>query len=574
MKKQKTKYRLTTKYADGFDPSVPLSEYPRPSMVRSSYMSLNGSWELETSYSEQAPKDYGSRITVPYPPESLLSGLEVPHSLGQVLHYIRDFSLPVGWRDDKVLLHFGAVDCTCKVYINDIPVGEHEGGYLPFTVDITDALYDGVNIISLAVKDDLLNRYPYGKQRTDRGGMWYTPVSGIWQSVWLESVPENYIEDIKITPSLDSVKIAVKTKASEKKLTLDDGTEYVFYEDEITVHPKEIINWSPENPHLYSFTLETENDKVESYFALRTVDIRTVCGVPRICLNGKPYLCHGLLDQGYFPDGIYTPASYDAYRDDILAAKALGFNMLRKHIKIEPEMFYYLCDTLGMLVFQDAVNNSSYSFLRDTALPTLGFKTVSDSTLHENSESRRIFEDNLRGMAKHLYNFPSVVYYTIFNEGWGQFCADDMYEVLRSEDSTRIIDSTSGWFWQKRSDVFSHHIYFKKLNVKISTERPTVISEFGGYSHRVKEHVFGDGNYGYKTFKSAEKFENAIISLYENEVLPLVKSGVSALVYTQLYDIEDETNGFLTYDRKIMKVNAARMREISERLIASGNGEV
>ncbi len=572
--KNKT-YRLTTEYADSFDPSAPLPEYPRPSMVRSSYISLNGTWDLEASYSEEPPKEYGNRITVPYPPESMLSGLEVPHSLGQVLHYNRDFTLPIGWRDDRVLLHFGAVDCICKVFVNGIAVGEHEGGYLPFTLDITGALRDDVNDLHVVIKDDLLHIYPYGKQRTDRGGMWYTPVSGIWQSVWLESVPEKYIEKIKITPSLDSVRIEVVTDADEKKLTLADGTEYVFTENEIVIRPKEIRNWTPEDPYLYTFELETLNDKIESYFALRTVDIENHGGVPRICLNGKPYLCNGLLDQGYFPDGIYTPASYEAYRKDILAAKSLGFNMLRKHIKTEPEMFYHFCDTLGMLVFQDAVNNSDYSFIRDTALPTIGIKRISDKKLHKNERSRRIFEENMLGLTDYLYNFPSVVYYTVFNEGWGQFCADEMYAKIKAADGTRIIDATSGWFWQKDSDVFSHHIYFKKLKLGISDGRPTVISEFGGYSYRVADHVFGDANYGYKTFDDAESFEDAVAALYENEVLPLVENGVSALVYTQISDIEDETNGFLTYDRRVMKVNPERMAKIAKRLISAStrNGE-
>ena len=289
-------------------------------------------------------------------------------------------------------------------------------------------------------------------------------------------------------------------------------------------------------------------------------------GKKRITLNGEPYLFNGLLDQGYFPDGIFLPATSDGYKEDILTAKALGFNMLRKHIKIEPECFYYLCDTLGMAVFQDAVNNSDYSFLRDTLLPTIGLKRLSDKKLHKCKRARKIFTETALGMTAHLYNHPSVLYYTIFNEGWGQFSADEVYKIVKDSDKTRIIDATSGWFIRHKSDVESHHVYFKKLKAKSPRKRPVVISEFGGYSHRCEGHLFGDKNYGYKTFKSREEFEENVKKLYLCEVLPLVKKGVSALVYTQISDVEDETNGFLTYDRRVLKVNPETFAEISKSL--------
>ena len=544
------------------DKEKPWNIYPRPLMKRDSFFSLNGEWDICISQTEPRSDSYTQKILVPFPPESKLSGIEREILPGERLYYRKKFALPKGFAKERVILHFGAVDQVCEVYLNGTRIGEHEGGYLPFSFDITDGLTDGENELRLTVTDELSPIYPYGKQKRKRGGMWYTPVSGIWQTVWIESTSKDAIRSIKITPSTESVTIEADTDAKEKKITLIySGETFIFTDNKITVAPKEIHLWSPENPYIYDFIIETESDRIESYFALRSISIEKHNGIPRICLNGKPYLCSGLLDQGYFPDGIFLPATPEGYADDIKTAKALGFNMLRKHIKIEPEIFYNLCDRLGILVFQDAVNNSDYSFIRDTALPTLGMKSIPDRNLHKNKNSRAVFKEEMLGMARHLYSYPSVVYYTVFNEGWGQFCADEMYETLKSEDSTRIIDSTSGWFQRKKSDVVSHHVYFKKLKVKIDAERPTVISEFGGYSYRVSGHLFGDKNYGYKTFDTKENFENAVVSLYENEVKPLVDLGVSALVYTQLSDIEDETNGFLTYDRRVLKVDEKRMRK-------------
>ena len=556
------KFKLPdTPYRHKMDKSLPWADYPRPSMRRSSYFCLNGEWDF--AYSESEPKEYKEKILVPFPPESELSGIEREHTDGEKLYYRRSFTLPDGFVKKRVVLHFGAVDQICEVYLNGKKIGEHAGGYFPFSFDVTDALTANENVITVIATDTLSPLYPYGKQTKKRGGMWYTPVSGIWQAVWMESLVDNAIENIRITPTDKSVKIEVFGGESKKTLTLSDGTEYVFEGESIVITPESPRAWSPEDPYLYYFTLKVGEDIVESYFALRLVDIRSVNGIPRICLNGKPYLFHGLLEQGYYPDGIFLPATAEGYEADILAAKALGFNTLRKHIKIEPDIFYYLCDKHGMIVFQDMINNSDYSFFRDTALPTVGFKRLSDRRLHRDPKSREIFLSGMERTAKLLYNHPSIVYYTIFNEGWGQFRADDAYDALKAIDPTRIIDSTSGWFWQNKSDVDSHHVYFKKLKTKPSKSRPTVISEFGGYSHRCDGHLFGEKNYGYKTYESREEFEDAVESLYLNEVAPLVKAGDSAFIYTQISDVEDETNGLLTYDRCLVKVSEERMQKIS-----------
>ncbi len=559
--------KFNTLYTDAgelFDKSSPLPEYPRPQFVRDSYISLNGEWDF--CEASEPPETYTEKITVPYPMESALSGIEREHDTEKTLFYRKRFSLPEGFNRGTVILHFGAVDTLCTVSLNGIHIAENRGGYHPFSLDISSALVDGENELSLSVTDTLDKKYPYGKQTKKRGGMWYTPVSGIWQSVWLESYPCGAIESIKTETDTISAEISVKTASPYIKLTLEDGSEYESIDGKFSVKPECPICWSPENPHLYYFTLETKTDKVKSYFALRTISVGETEGVKRLLLNGEPYLFSGLLDQGYFPDGIFTPASYAVYEKDIMTAKEHGFNMLRKHIKIEPMYFYYLCDKLGIAVFQDMVNNSDYSFIRDTALPTLGMKRLSDKKLHRDKEARENFVKGMKDTIALLENTPSVLYYTIFNEGWGQFSADENYRLAKTLDKTRIFDATSGWFWQSESDVDSHHIYFKKAKIKDFSKKPVVLSEFGGYSHRVKGHLFGDANYGYRRFNEQKEFENAFTRLYKDEVLPLVKAGISALVYTQLTDIEDETNGIVSYDRRVYKLDKAACKKLMQEL--------
>ncbi len=565
---------LTTEFAEKMDKSCPWNIYPRPQLKRDSFICLNGEWELEISESKEIPTAFSKRILVPFPIESQLSGIGRQLSKKERLYYRRVFTLPEGFLKDKLLLRFGAVDRLARIYINGKFAGVHNCGYLPFYADITNLITEGENEIIVEVKDDISHVYPYGKQKRKRGGMWYTPVSGIWQTVWLESVPENYIESVRFTPTLDSVKIDVFSNAKQKKITLlDSGESYDFYGNTITVTPKSIINWTPENPYLYRIKIETENDSVESYFALREISSKRIGENMRLCLNGEPYLFNGLLDQGYFPDGLFLPATPEGYEKDILLAKSLGFNTLRKHIKIEPEIFYYLCDKLGIAVFQDMVNNSGYSFIRDTVLPSLGFKRKNDKKAHSSIDTREAFIECMTATANLLYNHPSVVYYTIFNEGWGQFDSDELYEMLSSRDKTRIIDSTSGWFAQRKSDVDSYHVYFKKPILKPSYNRPLVLSEFGGFSHRVDGHLFGQKNYGYSKYDSREDFENAVAELYESDVMSLVKNDISALIYTQLSDIEDETNGFVTYDRRVLKVSTERMSAIAKKLADAARPE-
>ena len=464
--------------------------YPRPQMRRDSYVNLNGLWDFAVSKEGVLPKTYDKQIRVPFCPESALSGLKMEVEPGSYLFYRRKLELPEGWKNGKVLLHVGAADQIAKIYVNRIPMEEHEGGYNAFTVDITAQLKEE-NELVIRVYDDLKDQsFPYGKQSLNRGGMWYTPVSGIWQSVWLECVPHNYIGALQIE-AMDNYGVQIRIQPAEDAVVIVEGLgEFPMKKGMALIRPKEPHLWSPEDPYLYNFMVITETDRVDSYFALRSISRGKVNGIPRLLLNGKPYFFHGLLDQGYWPDGIYTPASPACYAEDILAMKKLGFNTLRKHIKIEPEEFYYQCDKLGMVVFQDMVNNGDYQFARDTVMPTLGIQKLNDKKLHPSEEGRQRFRKALEETVWQLGNHPSILYWTIFNEGWGQFDSEDAYNLLCALDAGRIIDSTSGWFRGKYTDVESLHIYFGPWTKVKKGRLPVVLSEFGGYAYPVEGHHF------------------------------------------------------------------------------------
>jgi beta-galactosidase/beta-glucuronidase len=404
--------------------------------------------------------------------------------------------------------------------------------------------------------------------------MWYTDVSGLWQTVWMESVPSVFVRELRVSADLTGATVLAEG-VSEGTVTLEDGRQFPLSLGRAVIPMPDGEYWTPDTPRLYRFTLTAGEDRVSSYFALRTVSAgRDKNGKPRLLLNGKPYFFHGLLDQGYFPEGILTPPSYESYTRDILAAKEMGFNLLRKHIKVEPERFYYECDRHGMAVLQDAVNNGDYSFLRDTALPTLGFRKKDDRRAHPSKAGREAFLAGLDAMVKRASRFPSVVGYTLFNEGWGQFDHAAVYQRIKAMDPTRFVDSVSGWFTPKAqaalaSDVLSEHIYFKPVSLTAG-DRPLLLSEFGGYTLSLPDHVFSDGKeYGYRRHKDAKELWENLSRLYLDEILPAIEKGLCLTVYTQLSDVEDETNGLLTYDRRVMKVPAPWMRELAESLYAA-----
>ena len=542
--------------------------YPRPQMARDSYLSLCGEWELFSVWKEK--ETFIGNIRVPFPPESRLSGIEKTLKKGEAYCYLKKFTVNEDFFREKTLLHFGAVDQVALVDLNGELLGTHVGGYLPFSFDVTEHIHVGENTLTVMVWDDLDTEIPYGKQRKKRGGMWYTPVSGIWQNVWMESVPKNAFSALRLTPTLQDITIKVEGGENEKTLVIETpngSLEHRFEGNKTTVHIEAPQLWSPESPYLYHFTLSDGKDTVRSYFALRTISIENVNGKKYLSLNGKPYFFHGLLDQGYFSDGIYMPASPEGFRFDIKTMKSLGFNMLRKHIKIEPDIFYYECDKQGMIVFQDMVNSGKYSFLIDTALPTIGMKK--GVSHHATDNRKELFESACEETLRLLYNHPCVCYYTIFNEGWGQYDADRLYEKYKAMYPNYIFDATSGWFEEKKSDVKSEHIYFRKLDMKES-ERPLVLSEFGGYSYKIKEHSFNLGQtYGYRFFNDKEAFTQALENLYQNEVVSMIERGLCATVLTQVSDVEDETNGLLTYDRQFLKIDAEKMRKISETVFSA-----
>ena len=542
---------------------TPWNVYPRPQMRRRNWINLNGVWDFSVNYEAQGG------IRVPFCPESQLSGFCKHYEEGSLLNYTRSFTLPEDFCRGRVLLHIGAADQRADVFLNGKPVGSHQGGYETFTLDITDALTDGSNRLSICCVDDLEDQtYPYGKQVTPekRGGMWYTPVSGIWQTVWLESVPEQYIQKLNIENRGYSVTISTEPKL-DGKLHVKDLGSFTMKDGSITITPENPNLWSPENPYLYEFTLETKEDRVDSYFAIRALEVKKIGDSPRLCLNGKPYFFHGLLDQGYWPDGIFTPAKPECYAEDILAMKRLGFNTLRKHIKVEPEEFYYQCDKLGMIVFQDMVNNGDYSFLRDTVLPTVGLQKLADNWLHPDLKGRKMFLEGMEATIRQLKNHPSICYWTIFNEGWGQFESNVVYEICKKLDDTRFIDATSGWFRWELTDVDSRHVYFRKVKLKGDGKKPLVLSEFGGKTYKCDGHVFNpDKTYGYGGCDSLDALNEAVAKLYLEEVLPCVKKGLCAAIYTQVSDVEDEINGLLSYDRKVCKLKPETMLPIAESL--------
>ncbi len=540
--------------------------YPRPQLRRDSFFPLSQGWTLN-----------GRPIRVPWPPQAPLSGWT--GEVGDVLRYKTVFTLPEGFAAPgfRVLLHFGAVDQVAEAWVNGKSVVRHEGGYLPFSADITAALLPGENRLEVKAVDTLSRDYPYGKQHKRPHGMWYTPVSGIWQPVWLEAVPERgAVSALRITPDLTGIDVEVEAGGAEFTVSVPLGEgRYVTargVEGSVRLELPNPHLWSPEDPYLYELTATTETDRVESYFALRTVTTREISGRPRLCLNGKPVFLHGVLDQGYFEDGLFLPAEPEEYERDILRMKELGFNTLRKHVKIEPEAFYHACDRLGMLVLQDMVNSGGYGYLRDTVIPNFVSRRRSDLGGGGSEKRKAFFERHCLDTVAHLQNHPCIVGWTIFNEGWGQYDSDRICRLLKGADPARFFVSASGWFAQEEGDVESEHIYFSSR--VLEGTRPgkfLLLSECGGIPLRVEGHTARNRkSYGYGgQAHTPGELTGRVQGLYDGMVLPSVPKGLCGCIYTQLSDVEGENNGLYTYDRQVRKVSAGAMLDVARRLEAA-----
>ena len=611
--------QLYTRWGRDLDPQNVLMEYPRPLLKRGSYINLNGYWDYAFTKKFNKPEQYDGQILVPFSPETVLSGVSRQLKPDEYLWYRRTFTLEK-WTNQKtgrrLILHFGAVDQACVVYVNGQKAARHTGGYLSFEADITAQIRDGENELTVAVKDLSDTSYhARGKQRLERGGMFYTAQSGIWQTVWMEEVPEKYIANIEAEADLESSAVRIRVSEAENPgsgvsvngqaahtgaPSDEEGAESSQAGHPITIqirHPglytdndspesknqpntqqmcsasgitgdwveipiPDIRPWTCENPYLYFFTVTMGEDRAESYFAMRKFSIeKDEDGIPRICLNGKVQFQNGVLDQGYWPDGLYTAPSDEALIFDITEMKKSGFNMVRKHIKIEPQRWYWHCDRLGLVVWQDMVNGGgAYQYWFVTYLATvMSWRGITIKDNHpwllarRDKAGRAEFVREMKETIRILKGHPSIGTWVIFNEGWGQFQTEALTRIAKEEDPSRLIDAASGWFDQGGGDLQSVHNYFFKLKVRPEKERAAVLSEIGGHTYREPGHSACEELYGYGACRDKETLGKAYRDLTD-KVRALIPQGLCASVYTQWTDIEEEINGVYTWDREVRKI--------------------
>ncbi|MGA9747570.1 MAG: sugar-binding domain-containing protein [Nocardioides sp.] len=575
---------MLTRWGRDLDPAHVLEEHPRPQLVRDSYLNLNGWWEHAiTRLDADPPGEYDGRILVPFSPEAPLSGVGRQLQPDELLWYRRELVVPDGFAvpGGRVLLHFGAVDQTATVFLDGVEVGDHHGGYLPFTIDVTDGLGAGRADLVVRVHDLSNNRGPSsGKQRLARGGIWYTAQSGIWQTVWLEAVPATFVGSLVLTPRLDERALSVVVEASGRvarhvraQVRVLDGGRQVGRGTATPGTPlriplSDVHPWTPGDPHLYDVEVELGEDRVTSYVGMRSFGVGPDGdGVPRLLLNGEPYLHVGVLDQGYWPDGLLTAPSDAAMVHDIESMKRLGFTMLRKHLKVEPLRWYAHCDRLGMLVWQDFVNGGGR--YRTAAVTWPGrFPVRLGDHRHAllgrtDPAGRGEFREEARATVELLRSVTSLAVWVPFNEGWGQFDAAAVAAEVATLDPTRSVDHASGWHDQGAGDVWSHHVYeraFRAPRRRPPEQRVLGLTEYGGYDLAVPGHTWGPEHVGYRHFDSPEALGAAFVALHADELAPAVPAGLSATVYTQLSDVEDEVNGLLTYDREVLKLPADLVR--------------
>jgi beta-galactosidase/beta-glucuronidase len=569
---------LTTPWTAKVTAANPLPEYPRPQMVREKWTNLNGLWDYAIAAKDAArPEKFEGQLLVPFPIESALSGVKKPVTPEQRLWYRRTFTATAP-RGSRVMLHFGAVDWRAEVLVNGKSVGTHEGGYDPFSLDITAALKPQAKDQELVVSvwDPTDTGYqPRGKQVLNPNGIWYTAVTGIWQTVWLETVPVAHIRSLTMTPDLDGKRLRLTVDSSApteftatarlRGQTVGRVTGKTGAEAAIALSSVE--PWSTDSPTLYDLDVALKSgDSVKSYFGMRKVDFRKdSAGFNRLFLNNKPLFMIGPLDQGWWPDGLYTAPTDEALKFDIEATKKLGFNMARKHVKVEPARWYYWCDKLGLLVWQDLPSAMLRGGSREQPNPTNVRKGAADDGKFPPAEAAR-FRRELEAMVRHLHNAPSIVVWVPFNEGWGQHETNDILRWVKSLDPSRLVDGPSGWEDRGYGDIKDIHEYPGPGMFPVMPDRVSVLGEFGGLGLPMADHLWWDKrNWGYRTFTEQPALQAAYEALIE-KLAPMVKQGLAAAIYTQTTDVEGEVNGLLTYDRKVVKFDAAKLAELHRKL--------
>ena len=568
---------LTTPWTAQVNPGHALPEYPRPQMERKEWISLNGLWDYAIRpQQERAAAKYGGRILVPFAVESALSGVKQPLTPEQRLWYRRTFTAPP-LKGKRLLLHFGAVDWRAEVWVNGKAVGKHEGGYDPFTFDITAALKGkGSEEIVVAVWDPSdTGPQPRGKQVLNPNSIWYTAVSGIWQTVWLEPVPERYISGLSMVPDLDARKLRLTVysgSSGEFTAIVRLGNEAAGkvsgkLNQECEVPLSDVRPWSPDAPTLYDLDISLgSGDHVTSYFGMRKIEIRPdAAGIPRLFLNGQSLFAIGPLDQGWWPDGLYTAPTDEALRSDIETLKKLGFNMCRKHVKVEPARYYYWCDKLGFMVWQDmpSAMPKEHTAVRRNGGADLEFTAPEDA----------IFRRELEALVRNLANVTSIIAWVPFNEGWGQHDTNNILKWVKSLDASRLVNAPSGWEDRGYGDMKDMHEYPGPGMYPVMPGRASVLGEFGGLGLPVEGHLWWNKrNWGYRTFEDLAKLQTGYEELMQ-KLEPLVRQGLAAAIYTQTTDVEGEVNGLMTYDRKVIKFDAAKLAELHRRIISAAAGQ-
>jgi beta-galactosidase/beta-glucuronidase len=577
---------LKSKFFDQANLITPLNEYPRPYFKREQWTNLNGLWDfylqknaingLLINQKLHLIKDFNQKILVPFSVESFASQIHENVLPNDLMWYRKEINISEINEEQNYFLNFEKVDQICQVFINSIQIYQHIGGYIHFSINITSALKIGKNEIVVIVQDLSNTSFlTFGKQTLNRGGIWYTPSSGIYGTVWLETVPKVHLKDVivktnitksEVTFQIDKIgklDYTIQIFADSLITTLENTNKYKF---------SKIKLWSYENPILYKAIITYGNDKVETYFSFKSNSLKKVNNQNYACINDQPFFINGLLDQGYYSSSSLTPLSVDEMLYDIQTIKELGFNTLRKHIKVESRLYYYECDRLGINLIQDFPSVfKTYNPLYMAIFPMLGINFNDKKVSKFNGlteDMQEYFKFELKEIVAELKKHPSIFCYTLFNEGWGQFSTKDTFEYLKSLDNTRLIDATSGWYDRNIGDFFSQHRYILKYNYKKDpiNNRIVFLSEFGGYTLGLKEHLTNSFIAGYNKFKNSEQLTLNYQKLFQKQIIPNIQKGLGGIIYTQLSDVEDEVNGLLTYDRKVLKINENVIKNINKQI--------